>query len=403
MAYRFISDVDVKGKTILFHSMMDLPVIDGKIDTSAARFKADALDLKELSKRGAKLVVFTWQSRPGKNDFLHLDQHAAAIGKVLGKKVKQFKWNEDFATAIKQMKPGDIVFLDNVRMHPDQNFDGPPKSPEDYAKTKFVMSIAPLCDYFCNNALSQSHRPECSVIGFTTVLPSFVGPSLKIEIDGLDRVQSAGEPRVLLFGGMKNKDSIKLIPAYLKNDKVDLVLVGGFLGQLFLKAKGINLGKTDEWISERSYLEFTDLIDDTKKVIAEFGEKILLPVDVAVDANGKRKSIPIEKLPSEFMIMDIGEKTIELFAEKLGQAKTVIWNGPMGVYEEEQFMKGTLSVVRAMVESGAYTVIGGGDTETAAERAGFSREKFSHVSLAGKASLQYLSGKPLVGLAALEQ
>ncbi len=403
MAIRFISQQNIKGKTILFHAMMDLSVTEGKIDISSGRFKADLQDLKQLSSKGAKLVVFTWQGRPGKKDFLHLDQHAAAVAKKLGKKIKQFKWDEDFAFAIKQMKNGDIIFLDNVRMHPDQNFDGEAKKPEDYKNTNFVKSIAPLCDYFCNNALSQSHRSECSIIGFTAVLPSFAGPSLEKEINGLDKLQSSGNPKVLLFGGMKNADSVKLIPDFLKSGKADLVLVGGFLCELFLKAKGIEFGKTDEWISERGYLEFTDLIGAAKKVLADFGEKIFLPVDLAVDANGGRKSIGVENFPSEFLIKDIGDKTTELFLEKLKHAKTVIWNGPMGVYEEKPFIKGTRAIVEAMIASKAYTVIGGGDTETAVKLLGFKAKQFGHVSLAGKASLEYLAGKKLPGLLALEE
>ncbi len=402
LAYKFVSDVDVKGKTILFHSMMDLPVIDGKIDTESSRFLADSQDLKQLSGRGAKLVVFTWQSRPGKKDFLHLDQHAAEIGKRLGKKIKQFNWGQDFGPAIKQMGNGDILFLDNVRMRDDQNL-GDDKTAQDYSKTEFVKQLAPLADYFCNNALSQSHRNECSVIGFTPVLPCLVGPSLKREMESLDSIQVKGRPRVLLFGGMKNEDSVKLIPSFLKNDKVDLVLVGGLLGELFLKARGTEFGKKDEWIEKKNYLEFTDLVDDAKKVLEEFGEKIVLPPDVAVDADGERKNLAVKDLPSEFMIKDIGDKTIELFSEKIKEAKTVIWNGPMGVYEEKNFEKGTFAVVRAMVESKVYDVIGGGNTEAAADRAGFSKEKFSHVSLAGKAFLQYVSGKPLVGLEALNK
>ena len=402
MAYKFISDVDVKGKTILFHSMMDLPVINGKIDTNSRRFLSDLQDLKQLSEAGAKLVVFTWQSRPGKKDFFHLDQHAAEIGKGLGKEVKQFNWDQDFVPAIKQMVDGDIVFLDNVRMRSDQDL-GSDKTALDYSKTEFVKQLAPLADFFCNNALSQSHRNECSVIGFTPVLPSLVGPSLKGEIESLDAIQAKGKPRVLLFGGMKNEDSVKLIPYFLKNDKVDLVLVGGFLGELFLKAKGTEFGKKDEWIAERDYLEFTKFVDDAKKVLEEFGEKIVLPVDLAVDANGDRKNVLVQDLPSEFLIKDIGDKTIELFSEKINGAKTVIWNGPMGVYEEKNFENGTKAVAKAMTESNAFAVIGGGDTEAAAERLGFPKEKFSHVSLAGKAFLQYVSGLPLVGLGALSK
>ncbi|MDP6670424.1 MAG: phosphoglycerate kinase [archaeon] len=402
LAYNFISDVDVKGKTVLFHSMMDLPVINGKIDTNSRRFLADLQDLKQLSEKGAKLVVFTWQSRPGKKDFFHLDQHAAEIGKGLGREVKQFNWDQDFVSAIKQMADGDIVFLDNVRMRPDQDL-GSDKTALDYSKTEFVKQLAPLADFFCNNALSQSHRNECSILGFTPVLPCLVGPSLKREIESLDAIQSKGKPRVLLFGGMKNEDSVKLIPYFLKNDKIDLVLIGGFLGELFLKAKGTEFGKKDEWIAERDYLEFTDFVNDAKKVLEEFGEKIVLPVDLAVDANGERKNVLVKDLPTEFVIKDIGDKTIELFSEKINGAKTVIWNGPMGVYEKKNFENGTKAVSRAMTESNAFAVIGGGDTEAAVERLGFSKEKFSHVSLAGKAFLQYVSGQPLVGLEALNK
>jgi len=398
---RSILDQKLRGKTVLFHSMMDLPVINGRIDTSSRRFLADARDLKLLSSKGTKLVVFTWQSRPGKKDFLHLSQHAKAVGKILGKRIKQFNWNQDFVSAIKKMNDKDILFLDNVRMRKDQDLGK--KTAKQYSRTAFVKTLAPLADMFCNNAFSQSHRSECSILGFTAVLPSFAGPSLLKEVEGLSKVHAFKKPRILLFGGMKNKDSIKLIPLFLKNKKVDLVLVGGFLGQLFLQADGIKFGKTDKWVKAHSYLEFLKLLKPAKNVLKKFGKKIVLPIDVAVSAKGKRKDIALAELPSNFLVKDIGKKTIELFSKKLKNAKTVIWNGPMGVYEESAFALGTKSVARAMVSGKAYAVVGGGDTEAAAKRFGIPAKKFSHVSVAGKAALQFLAGEKLVGVEALEK
>ena len=181
------------------------------------------------------------------------------------------------------------------------------------------------------------------------------------------------------------------------------MLVGGLLGLLFLKASGLKLGKTQEWVDKNSYLEFNELVGKAKKVLRKFPKKIVLPLDVAVDVNGKRRCVRVSDLPSEFLIKDIGDKTIELFSEKLHKAKSIMWNGTMGVYEEKAFMKGTKAMAKALIKSKAYDVIGGGDTEVATERAGFSSETFSHASLAGKAFLQYLSGKPVPGLEALKQ
>ena len=257
-----------------------------------------------------------------------------------------------------------------------------------------------MADYFVLDALAIAHRSQASVVGFTETLPSFAGPLLKKELEALNQTDVSDKPRVLILGGCKTKDSIKLMKHMLKHKRVETVLLGGVIGELFIKASGADLGKKEEWLEEKEFFKFLDL---AKELFKEYENRIIYPVDVAIEEDGKRREIDIEDLPSEHMIFDIGERTSALYDTFVHRAKLVVYNGPLGLYEDERFQLGTKRIAESIISSDTYSVLGGGDTETAVNMLGFPSDNFSHVSLAGKACLKYLSGDKLPGLEALEQ
>lgn len=391
-----IDEVDVMDKTIVLRIDVNSPVKDGK-PLLSKKIQLHSETIKELSNKGAKLVVLSHQGREGDATFISLEDHAKLISKLIGKKVGFSSWDSNYTEKISSLKKGEILLLDNTRFLPYETKD---KTPEEHSQTELVKRISPLADYFVLDALAIAHRSQASVVGFTKTLKCFAGSMLKKELEALNKTDVVGKPRVLILGGSKTKDSIKLMNHMLKQKRVETVLLGGVIGELFLKASGVDLGKKEEWLKQKEFFQFLDL---AKSMLDKYGEHILCPMDVAVEKNKKRFEMDVEELPSDYMIFDVGLKTLELYDTFIKQAKLVIYNGPLGMYEDKRFQLGTKRLVESLANSKAYTVLGGGDTETAINMLGFPSEKFSHVSLAGKACLEYLSGEKLPGLEALEQ
>ena len=390
-----IDDIDVKDKTIVLRIDINSPVENGKPILSK-KIKQHSKTIKELSERGAKLIVLSHQGREGDDTFISLEGHSELMSKLIGQEIGFCDWDSDYVSASKELKSGDILFLDNTRF---LDYETEHASPEEHAQTELVKKIAGVADYFVLDALAIAHRSHASVVGFTHVLKSFAGPLLKKEIGALNKTNVCEKPRVLILGGSKTKDSIKLMKNMLKHKEVETVLLGGIIGELFLKAAGVNLGKTEEWLKEKEFFQFLDL---AKELIDIYDQQIVYPADVAVEENSQRKEIDVEDLPVENIIFDIGEKTSNLYDVFIKRAKLIVYNGPMGMYENPKFALGTKRLVQSIVNSEAYSVLGGGDTETAVNTLGFDSDQFSHVSMAGKACLKYLSGDKLAGLEALE-
>ncbi len=395
MSYRFISQEDVKGKTIVLRVGIDSNVVKGNI-VPGERLRQQASVLKDLAGKGAKIIAIGHQGREGKTDFVSLEQHRDFLEKESEIPVEFSKWDSDFSEKILSLKEGQAILLDNVRFNKDETEE---KSAIEHSQSPWIKAIAKHADYFVQNAFSVCHRSHASVVGFTPLLPSYVGPTLEKEITALEKMGAIKQNRLLVLGGAKPEDSIKLLKSMLEKNRVDSVISGGLFGNIFVEASGHKLGKSTEFIRQKGMFE---LIGPAKKLLESFGEKISLPVDFGADENGQRKEIGIEELPSELSLLDIGEKTIAFFREKIMGAELIVFNGPMGVYEQEAFQKGTKSIFEAIAKSNAFSLLGGGDTETAIEQLGLNKERFSHISLAGKALLQYLSGKELPGLIALE-
>lgn len=399
--YKTLDDFNVKNKIVLvrvdFNSEIDP---ETKNVTSDVRIKAHAEStLKELAEKGARTVVLAHQGRKGDPDYTPLKQHSEILAKILKCPVKYVDdtYGEKAKNAIKALHGGEILVLENVR-----SFDGETKSgtPEQHSKTELVQSLAPLADLFVNDAFAAAHRGHVSMVGFTAVLPSAAGRIMERELKSLAKaLEKPEKPCVYVMGGAKADDSLEISKYVLGNGIADYVLVGGVTSQLFLAAKGVDLGKGNMAFLEKK--ELTGLIPGIKELMQKYGDKVQVPVDVALDMKGKRKEISVDKLPTEYSIFDIGKKTVKNYADIILGSKSIVVSGPMGVYENEQFNYGTKKVLEAIANSKAFSLAGGGNTIAAIEEYGLTR-KICYISTAGGALIEFLMGKKLPGVAALE-
>jgi phosphoglycerate kinase len=397
-----IDDFNFKGKTALVRVDFNSPINPKtKKVLDDTRIKAHGeTTIKELAQKGAKVVILAHQGRPGDPDFAPLKQHAELLSKVLGKPVKYVDdvFGEKAQKAIKELKNGEILVLGNVRTFSDEQKKG---TPEDHAKTEFVKKLAPLADVFVSDAFAAAHRAHVSIVGFTAVLPSVAGRIMERELKALGRVLQAPEkPCIYILGGAKADDSLKISKYVLKNKIADHVLTGGVTGHLFMTAKGIDLGKSNMEFLEKK--ELMGLVPGIKDLMKAFPGKVEVPVDLALDVNGKRKEISAKDLPTNYPIYDIGEKTVKKYSELIRGAKSIVISGPLGVFENKEFAKGTKETFEAIAKSKAFSLVGGGHTIAAVEELGLAK-KMGYVSTAGGALIEFLMGEQLPGVVALEK
>jgi phosphoglycerate kinase len=400
--YKTLDDFNVAGKTVLvrvdFNSEIDP---ETKKVTSDVRIKAHAdSTLKELAEKGAKTVVLAHQGRKGDPDYTPLDQHAALLQKILPKTSVKYiddLYGDKAKTAIKQLKNGEILVLENVRSWDPETKSG---TPEAQSKTDLVQNLAPLADIFVSDAFSAAHRGHVSMVGFTAVLPSAAGRIMQRELTSLGKALEKPEhPCIFVMGGAKADDSLEISKYVLGNGIADYVLVGGVTAQLFLAAKGADLGKPAmDYLTQK---QLTQYLPGIKALVEQYGDKVQTPVDVAVNIYGDRAEITIDKLPTNYAIFDLGHKTVENYSKIISSAKAIVVSGPMGVYENPQFNYGTKGVLTAIAESKAFSLAGGGNTIAAIEEYGLTK-KIGYISTAGGALIEFLMGKKLPGVAALE-
>jgi phosphoglycerate kinase len=397
-----LDDFNFSEKTVLvrvdFNSPVD-PETKKVLDDTRIRAHAETT-INELVQKNAKTVILAHQGRPGEPDFLPLTQHAAILGKLLGKPVKYVNdvFGETAQKAILQLKSSEILVLDNVRTIADEQKK---RSPEEHAKSEFVRRLAPLADFFVNDAFASAHRSHISIVGFPAVLPAVAGRIMERELTALTKVLDAPEkPCLFIIGGAKGDDSLEISRYVLKNTIADYVLTGGVIGHIFLAAKGIDLGKPNTQYLEKKNLLV--LVPGIKALMREYPQAILTPVDVAIEEEEKRKEIPISKLPTNHPIFDIGRATAKKYGDLIRTAKSIVISGPLGVYENPKFLMGTQSVFKAAAASKAFSLVGGGHTVAAIEKLGLA-EKVSYISTAGGALIEFLMGKPLPGVVVLEK
>ena len=397
-----LDDFDVKDKTVLVRVDFNSPVDpETKKVLSDTRIRAHGeTTIKELAEKGAKVVILAHQGRPGEPDFISLEQHAEILGKILGKPVKFVDdvYGEKAQKAIRELKSGEILVLDNVRKFPGERKKA---TPEEHSKSELVMNLAPLADIFVNDAFAAAHRAHASIVGFTVLLPSAAGRIMERELKALSKVlENPEKPCVYILGGAKADDSLQISKYVLDNNIADHVLTGGITGHLFLVARGYDLGKPNMELLEKK--ELMGLVPGIKELMEKYPGKIETPVDLAVEVEGKRKEITVEELPTEHPIYDIGTKTIEKYSQIISNAKSIVFSGPPGVYEKEEFLKGTKGLFEAIASSNAFSLVGGGHSVAAVHSLGLA-DKMSYISTAGGALIEFLMGKELPGVVALEK
>ncbi len=399
--FHTLDDVKVKDRVVLVRVDFNSPV-DPKslkiLDDTRIRAHAETT-IKELVENGAKVVILAHQGRPGDPDFIPMQQHSELLAKYLGKPVKYVDdlYGEAAKSAIKAMKPGEVIVLKNTRTFAEEQKS---KTPEEHAKSEFIKSLAPSADIFVNDAFSAAHRGHASVVGFTAVLPTVAGRIMERELSALNKVlESPKKPCVFILGGAKADDSLEISKYVLKNGIADYVLTAGITGTLFMHAGGIDLGKANMQVLEKQ--EALGLVPGIKELMAAYPGKVKTPIDVAVDKEGKRVEVPVASLPTEFPIYDIGKQTIKEYCQIIGGAKSIVVSGPPGVYEKKEYLEGTKRVFGAIASSGAFSLAGGGHTIAALQELGLTK-KVGYISTAGGALIEYLMGKKLPAVAALE-
>ena len=385
-----VEDLDVAGKKVLVRCDFNVPLSDGKI-TSDKRIVASLPTIKYLIKNGAKVILCSHLGRP-KGEFkpeFSLAPVAARLSELLGQEVKMAKdvVGESAQSLAASLKDGEVMLLENVRFHKEETKND----------VEFSKKLASLADLYVNDAFGSAHRAHSSTTGVADYLPSACGYLIQKEIEFMgNALANPKRPLVAILGGAKVSDKIGVITNLL--DKCDTIIIGGGMAYTFMKALGYEIGT--------SLLE-ADRVDDAKAMMETAkakGVKFIIPVDNKVgreyDPNTEAMVISSDNIPEGWMGLDIGPKTQALFADAIKGSGTVIWNGPMGVSEWENFAAGTIAVAKAVAESGAISIIGGGDSAAAVQKLGFA-DKMSHISTGGGASLEFLEGKELPGIAAL--
>ncbi|MBV9759562.1 MAG: phosphoglycerate kinase [Acidobacteriaceae bacterium] len=385
MAKLSIKDLDLKDKTVFIRTDFNVPLNDSNQITSDKRIRASLPTIQYAIEHCAAVIVASHLGRPkGKpTPNLTLAPVAARLSELLGKAVPLAPDCTGLEVARVKPRPGEVLLLENLRFHPEEEANDP----------DFSKQLASLADIYINDAFGAAHRAHASTVGMISYVPlAAAGLLMDRELEWLGRVtRNPDRPCVALLGGAKVSDKIGVIQNLLT--VVDKLLVGGAMAYTFLRAKNEPTG--------RSLIE-EDKIDLARKILASAGAKLVLPSDhiVASELKPGASSEAVTRIGPDRIAVDIGPQTIEQYAQIIRGAKTVIWNGPMGVFEMPPFDKGTVELAKAVAESGAISVIGGGDSEKAIKAAGVS-DKITHVSTGGGASLEFLSGLELPGVAAL--
>jgi len=386
-----LKDEELKGKRVFVRVDFNVPIKNGII-TDDRRIREALPTIKYLIEKGAKVILVSHLGRPkGFQDDLRLDPVAKRLSELLGKPVKKLNdcIGEEVEREVANMNPGDVVLLENIRFYKEEEANDP----------EFAKKLAKLADLYVNDAFGTAHRAHASTAGVANYIPGVAGLLMKKEIEIMGKaLENPDRPFICILGGAKVSDKIGVIQNLV--NKVDVLLIGGGMMFTFLKALGYEIGKS---IVEEDKL---DLAKDLMNLAEEKGVKFILPVDAVVVKEIKEDAPTtikdVDKFDKDDIGVDIGPKTIELFREEIMKAKTIIWNGPMGIFEIPAFANGTRKVAEAIAENkNCVSIVGGGDTAAAVQLFGLE-DKFTHISTGGGASLEFLEGKVLPGVAVLQ-
>jgi len=390
-----LSASDLSGKRVLVRADFNVPLDNGNI-TDDTRIRAALPTIQDLASKGAKVILCSHFGRPkGVTEKLRLTPVAVRLSELLGKEVKKTDdcIGDEVAATVAAMQDGDVLLLENVRFYPEEEANDP----------EFAKKLASVADLYVNDAFGTAHRAHASTEGVTKYLsPSVAGFLMEKELQYLgSAIDNPQRPLAAIIGGSKVSSKIGVIEKLL--EKCDKLLLGGGMVFTFYKARGLNVGKS---LVEDDKLELAKSLEEKAK---ERGVTFLLPTDVVVadkfDAQANTQTVPVESIPEGWMGLDIGPDSVKTFQDALADCKTVIWNGPMGVFEMEKFAAGTEGIARSLAgltQTGTTTIIGGGDSVAAVEQLNLG-EQMSHISTGGGASLELLEGKELPGVSALDE
>jgi phosphoglycerate kinase len=381
--------VDVSGRGVLVREDLNVPLKDGAISDDT-RLRAALPTLRGLAEQGARVIVVSHLGRPKGRPTpeLSLRPVAARLGELLGQEVAFAEdcVGEPARTASCGLREGQVLLLENVRFHPGDEANDP----------GFAQQLAELGEIYVNDAFAASHRAHASVVGVAQFLPAYAGGLMLAELEALHRaLDEPRRPLIAIVGGAKVSTKAGVLRFLLP--KVEGLLIGGAMANTFFKAEGKEVGA--------SFVE-DEALDEARAVMEQGGDRLLLPVDTVcaqrMEPGQQARVLEVGEVEPGWMILDVGPQTRARFAEKLRGAGTVVWNGPLGVFEIPEFGEGTRAVAEAVADSGAYSLLGGGDTAAAVEQMGLA-DRFSHISTGGGATLEYLEGKELPGVAVLKE
>jgi phosphoglycerate kinase len=389
MNKKTVRDIDPRHRRVLVRVDFNVPLKNGAV-ADDTRIRAALPTIQYLIERGGEVVLCSHLGRPkgGPDPKYSLQPAAQRLSELLGRPVPLVPdcIGPQAEGAAAEMRPGDVILLENLRFHPEEEKNDP----------GFAQKLSVLADLYVNDAFGSAHRAHASTEGVAHLLPAVAGFLMEKEIEYLGQaIENPKHPYVAILGGAKISDKIGVIENLLT--KADRILIGGGMANTFLKAKGIAVG--DSLVEDGS-------LDTARKLLDTAGDRLVLPVDVVLgdkfEAGAQSRTVPVaEGIPAGWRILDIGPRTVAAFGEALHGAALVVWNGPMGVFEFPAFAMGTNAVARLVAGSGATTIIGGGESVSAVEQAGLA-DKMSHISTGGGASLEMLEGKTLPGVAALQ-
>ncbi len=393
MSIRRVDQIEVKGKRVFVRVDYNVPLDEKKEITDDTRIVSSLPTIKFILEAGGKVILASHLGRPkGKKDPKYsLSPVAERLSKLLDRKVLRAPdcVGEEVKGLVEQMEEGDVLLLENLRFHPEEE-----KNDESFSK-----ELASLCDVYINDAFGAAHRAHASTEGMTRYLQTVgAGFLMMKEVESLDKALSNPQkPYVAILGGAKVSDKLGVIQNLL--NKVDTLLIGGGMAYTFLKAKGFEVGRS--LVEEDQIGLSLNLLEGVKGKV-----KFLLPSDhVAaerMEVQAKREVVTNDNIPGDWVCLDIGPETIRIFSDEIKTAKTLFWNGPMGVFEMEPFSKGTFAIAHAVADSQAFSIVGGGDSVAAVNQAGVA-DKIGHISTGGGASLEFIEGKKLPGIEALRK
>lgn len=393
-----LKDVNVRGRTILLRLDLNSPIdpttqkiLDDK------RFREHLPTVQYLDE--SRVVILAHQSRPGKKDFTTLEGHARYLERLLHRPVTYVDdiFGRSAKEAVRGMKTGDLIMLENIRFNAEENLT---LKPQDAAKTLLVKKLSAMAEIFVNDAFGTAHRSQPSMVGLPLVMRSVAGLLMEKEVFTLGRIfRDPPRPVVFVLGGTKVDDSIQVAKNVLESGIADRVLAIGVVGNLFLLAKGMEIGRPSTQLIQQ--LGYMDEVEKAKDLLARYPENIMMPASVAVKEGGERVEYIADRIPADAPALDIGAEAIGEMTGVLRSAGTVVFNGPAGVFEEAQFATGTHELLKAAAKA-EFSVIGGGHTAAVVEQMGIERD-FTHISTGGGACIEFLTGKKLPALLALEE